>query len=139
MKRINHNKGFTLIELLIVVTIVAILAAISLAIYQDLSIRARVTEGLGLAQPAKTAVSDTVLSTNVLPANQAATGFLTPPATSNVADVSIGANGVVVVTFTAQAGNGTVIFQPTVIGNSGISWDCTGGTLEDRYRPPICR
>jgi type IV pilus assembly protein PilA len=50
------QKGFTLIELMIVVAIIGILAAIALPAYQDYTIRTRITEGLGLAESAKTAI-----------------------------------------------------------------------------------
>ncbi|WP_296281421.1 pilin [Pseudoxanthomonas sp.] len=141
----NKQKGFTLIELMIVVAIVGILAAIAIPAYQDYTIRARVTEGMSLASAAKTTVAENAMSGTAF-----GLGWTTPSATDNVTSVAIAStNGAITVTYTAAAGNGTLILTPTagastalVAGTAptdAIQWDCTLGTLDDRYRPSNCR
>lgn len=62
------QKGFTLIELMIVIAIIGILAAIALPAYQDYTVRARVTEALGVAGAAKSTVAENItLNGGVLP------------------------------------------------------------------------
>ena len=67
MKR-TIQQGFTLIELMIVVAIIGILAAVALPAYQDYTVRAKVTEGLNLANPLKAIVADN--AANATPANR---------------------------------------------------------------------
>ncbi|MFD1693197.1 prepilin-type N-terminal cleavage/methylation domain-containing protein [Azotobacter chroococcum] len=67
------QKGFTLIELMIVVAIIGILAAVALPAYQDYTIRARVTEGVGLASSAKQLIGESATTAGELAAT--ATSF----------------------------------------------------------------
>ena len=162
------QKGFTLIELMIVVAIIGILAAVALPAYQDYTVRARVTEGLSLGSAAKVHVADFLSSGNPQGAATGyATGYNAPTATRNVTSVAIApATGVITITTTANAGNGTLILTPNApIGTAlpvgtaaftppadAVAWRCraagsgangfaggAAGTLPARFAPAECK
>ena len=156
----KKQQGFTLIELMIVVAIIGILAAVALPAYQDYTIRAKVSEGLVLADALKTAIAETHQAAG--PGNKACTDAAscdnigaTPMNTTQLAtnrnvDSVVSANtGVITVSYkpaVVAAGANTIIITPTpadltVAASAGatITWNCTTGTVLQKYRPAACR
>ncbi|RXE88044.1 pilin [Pseudoalteromonas sp. A757] len=141
----KQQGGFTLIELMIVVAIIGILAAVALPAYQDYVIRAKIAEGFSLASAAKVAVAENAVNGSA----DLSTGWTAPTATDAVGGVAVAAaTGQITITYTAAAGDGTIILEPTSGGNAlaagvvptgSIDWSCDGGTLAQAYRPADCR
>jgi len=140
----SSQKGFTLIELMIVVAIIAILAAIAIAQYQDYAIRAQVSEGATLADGAKTAVAEFVNTHGRFTANNASYGLATSGSISGRYVESVtAAGGIIDVTFGgvshANIQGGHLLFSPVTHAGS-IEWICNrSNTLNEKYVPPICR
>jgi len=142
----NAQQGFTLIELMIVVAIIGILAAIAIPAYQDYTIRAKVTEALNVAAAGKTALSEHYLAQGTMPADATTAGIDTSATTQYVAAMNYAQTstnvGVIEITLASDIGgdaNDDTIFLTGTGSSSSVKWNCTGGVLDNKYRPSSCR
>ncbi|HSC75053.1 MAG TPA: pilin [Pseudomonadales bacterium] len=160
------QQGFTLIELMIVVAIVGILAAIALPTYEDYTIRAKVSEGLVLADSTKVELAEYYQSNGMLGVAALSAAFNASfKPTKYVAGMTIDpATGTITATYSAnipQITGKTITIMPSVAGqplasmlNGSMDWACasvsavtaqnrslpsTPGTLPARYAPTECK
>ncbi len=135
--------GFTLIELMIVVAIIGILAAIAIPAYQDYTIRAQISEGLSLADKAKTGIWEYYSQSGKLPA--ANTTAALPSAASiqgnYVTQINV-TSGLITITYGNRANRAvnakTLLLSPTTQGG-GLIWTCRSTTMSAKYLPSVCR
>jgi len=143
MKTMRKQSGFTLIELMIVVAILAILMAIAIPAYQDYTIRAQVSEGMNLAGAARTSVAEYWTDKGSWPSDNTEAGLEAAGSIEGeyVTGVQV-SGGDITITYGKNAntkiGGNTLILEPTDSGGS-VEWTCTGGDLDNKYRPARCR
>ena len=148
----KKQQGFTLIELMIVVAIIGILAAIAIPAYQDYTCRAKISEAINAATPAKTAVSEYYVSTGDIPTS-GNTVFATDINSDYVQSVRWDTNRVIVATVQGLAadgctgaadGNIAMVLSPRTSGTA-VDWTCkdsgnaAGTMIPTQYIPGSCQ
>ncbi len=125
-----------------VIFVIGILAAVSIPSFGDYTERARISEVILSASPWRTAIDEYYAETRKLPSSTADLRRDAVPAdaVTKYGAVSMGANGVLTLTMSPQTsvGGKTIVLRPDIAGGA-IRWDCTGGTLQPKYRPATCR
>ncbi|EEG33288.1 pilin [Neisseria flavescens] len=139
------QKGFTLIELMIVIAILGILAVVALPAYQDYTVRAKISEGLGLAEPAKLAVAETSAALGGLnKITTTNTGYTFPTGgTKYVSSIAIAAGSGEITVTTKDTGSTTdPVFTLTpnqAHPEDPITWECKSKGGQPKHLPANCR
>ena len=151
MKKIQ--QGFTLIELMIVVAIIGILAAIAIPAYQDYTIRAKVSEVIGLASAAKTTLYEYYSTNGEMPLTDTvsvvddsrevfgASKYVGGKANATYARASTQDASYTMASLTSlgSGANGTTMIFRYSASGTGLKMWCTGGTLPSKFRPSTCK
>jgi type IV pilus assembly protein PilA len=140
-------RGFTLIELMIVIAIIGLLASLGLPMYQDYTLRAKLTEVILAATPAKTAVTEAAQVGSAMPEKltldaQSSDLVDSVSYTRDASNTTVGVITVKIKDGHPRIGNKTVQLKGTLANGGQISWVCGPGStdgVEAKYLPASCK
>ncbi|MDR1423982.1 MAG: pilin [Azoarcus sp.] len=93
---------------------------------------------MGLAEAAKTGVTEFYADNNAWPTTNAEAGIDGNIVGNAVSSVTVGAGGQITIQYDAKVNSQTVLLIPADNGGS-ISWSCDTGTVDPKWRPARCR
>ena len=138
MKKLTNVAGYTVVEFLVVLTLLGIIATITISQYNLYSIRAKVAEMIQISYNAKHKMNEYIMLHKKYPLTMQSAG-ITDTDSTYVENLSINDTGAIILTSKkAKLGTDiTIILQASVKGDI-VTWKCSG--LGDIAKlPKSCR
>jgi Tfp pilus assembly major pilin PilA len=135
------NAVAIVIGLILIIAVIGILAAIAIPQYADYTARAKVAQAMPKVEETKQQLEQFILAQNTLPNSNRQAGLPEQITDENLLSIEVQPGGVMQVKFGSTNTNlneKTIVWVPE-LGNGRVEWDCSGGDLPKRYRPPQCR
>ncbi len=146
---LKSQAGFTLIELLVVMMIISIFAMVGLPIYQDYTVRTKVSEDIGRIGEIKLRVAEYHMLYDRLPENNKDLGLpkdkeITGARLEKLKIDKKPMPGTIKLYYDGEdalpmLGKENEIHFVPEVRNNRLVWECKGGDLPDQYRPAQCR
>lgn len=127
----------------IILTVIMVAAYIfALPVYNTYANKIKIANGLDLAYDTRDKITAFILETNFWP-NQNIDANLDKNISNEIVEsIMISENAVMTVTLRAAPlkidSNKTIIFKPSLLKGK-LVWNCTGGTLDNEFRPDACK
>ena len=148
MKQKVHISGFNLIELMVIIAIIAILASVAIPSYQGYTVRAKISEVIGLANKDNLGITEFYMVQGKMP-DDAEQGGLNLSADQsnyvNTIEYEMISDSQATITYTLENlstdANGTHLVFVGTGDENGMKWDCATASTDtpNGYLPPLCR
>jgi TM2 domain-containing membrane protein YozV len=139
---VRGNAGVIVGAIIGVIIVIGILAAIALPAYQDYTTRAKVSQLLIQMEATKNSIADYALSNSELPYQLSDIDNLPSVDRKLIESLEWRGQRNLILTISKRLSpllEGETIILMARLNNEQVSWDCSGGTLAAKYRPPVCQ
>jgi len=142
----NEQSGAgTIVVIIVAIFIVGImflgiLASVAIPAYQDYTVRAKVSNAIAESASVRAEYENYYESNGSTPQSNADLGLQNPSLLASGDQLTITESGFSIsfLDETFQLKDKFILFEPYQ-GEYSIEWDCSGGSLEARFRPVSCR